>query len=117
MHIDNRIIPIFIPSPLIDGICSCTRTHIHHSLRVTRVQETDRSVADLLSTDVRSDVDFSLDVVFTTLPIELEQMCRSAVILALSKVGVILWHKLCVCVRVLCCVLCCAAVDMLASRL
>ena len=49
-------------------------------------QEADRSVADLLSTDVRSNVDFSLDVVFTTLPIELEQACRSAVITTLSKV-------------------------------
>jgi hypothetical protein len=48
-------------------------------------QEADRSVADLLSTDVRSNVDFSLDVVFTTLPIELEQACRSAVIITLSK--------------------------------
>ena len=42
-------------------------------------------MADLLSTDVRSNVDFSLDVVFTTLPIELEQACRSAVIITLSK--------------------------------
>jgi len=60
-------------------------TRTMKAMLMTSLEVNDRSVADLLSTNVSSNADFSLDVVFTTLPFELEQACRSAVIVALSK--------------------------------
>eukprot|EP00041_Stephanoeca_diplocostata_P006555 m.88329 g.88329 ORF g.88329 m.88329 type:complete len:475 (-) comp16430_c0_seq1:1813-3237(-) len=47
--------------------------------------EADRSVAELLNTEARSNVDFSLDVVCTSLPVEQEQSLRAAIIMNLSK--------------------------------